>query len=132
MKHVPSAEADLSLQKTQQIAKIRIHTDIHNGQLSMVQSGQDIDRCPFLQEIKHHLPSDFLGICTDSFSHNAVIGREHISSLAQRPLRVAFPNRNKSRRNVLETAETAWWFGQMVEACTRLLPECRIRHTNFF
>ena len=96
----------------------------------MVQLCQDGDSRPFLEEIKHHLPGDFFGIRTDSFGHDAVIGGKHINSLAQRPARVAFPDRDKSGGDVLKPAETASWFGQMVEMCARLLQECGIRHSN--
>src|SRR5260370_26612349 len=126
MKHVPSAWTDLALEKTRQIAEIRIHTDINDGQLSLVQSCQDIDRSPFLQEIKHHLPSDFLGIGTDSFSYNAVICGKHIGSFVQRPARVAVPDSNESRGNVLEPAKTAQWFRQIIQVCARLFQPFRI------
>src|ERR1700733_6915343 len=101
MKDVLSATPDFSLQKTGQSTKISVHTDINNGQIGMVQSCQDIDRSPFLEEIQHHLAGDFLGICTDSFSHDAVIGGKHIGSLVQRPAKVAFTASHQSSWNVL-------------------------------
>jgi hypothetical protein len=47
----------------------------------MVQPCEDIDCRPIFKEIQHHLPSDFLGIRTDAFGHDAVIRCEHVGSL---------------------------------------------------
>src|SRR5208337_3976478 len=105
MEHVSSARADFSMEKTREIAKSSIHTDIHNGQLSLVHSGQDIDGCTFAKEILHHLLSDFLGICTDTFGSYSMIGCKNINGFVQRPARGAFADGNKSCRNVLETAK---------------------------
>ena len=80
-----------------------------------VQSCQDIDRCPFLEEIQHHLPSDFFGICTDSFVHDAVIRSKYICSLFQRPINLAVPDGNESRGNILKPAQAAQRLCQIVE-----------------
>src|ERR1700756_2645245 len=115
MKHFLSTGPNLSLYKAGPITEIRIYSNVNDGQLSMVQPCQDINGSSFLQEIQHHLPSDFFGICTDPFGHDAVIGGKHIGSFVQRPARVAFPDGNQSCRNVLEPAKTPPWFRQIVE-----------------
>src|SRR5271166_4860691 len=97
----------------------------------MVQPCEHIDGGPFLQEIEHHLPSDFLWVCTDSFSYDAVIGRKHIGSLSQRQRVVTIPHGNQSRGNILESSKTTQRFGQTIETCACLPQPLRIGSNNF-
>ncbi len=114
-RHVARAAPYLLVDKVRVRVDIRIDADINHNDFSSGAARKNVDGCPIRKKVSDHLLGHGLGIGAYALLGDAVIRGKDIDRLVRAAWRFLFPNRDNPSRDFLESAETAWRFGQTIQ-----------------